>query len=82
MEEDALFNVGFLLGMVAMFVIMKSVKFWRARWEKRRAARQVLPADEGARSEEIRALHKRLAVLEQIATDPAERTAREIEALR
>ena len=32
--------------------------------------------------EEVRALKERLQVLERITTDPAERTAREIEALR
>ena len=31
---------------------------------------------------QIRRLEERIAVLERIATDPAERTAREIEALR
>jgi hypothetical protein len=31
---------------------------------------------------EVNQLHERIAVLERIVTDPAERTAREIEALR
>ena len=38
--------------------------------------------DETRRLREIEELHERLAVLERIATDPAERTAAEIEKLR
>ena len=82
MHEDALFNLGFLLGMISLFVLQRGVKFWRGRWEQRRSARAELPGEEKARVEEMRALHERLAVLERIATDPAVRTAREIEELR
>jgi len=48
------------------------------------AARQVeLLTDENGRlKSQIDRLEERLAVLERIATDPAERTAREIEQLR
>ena len=41
-----------------------------------------LTSENAAQTREIARLHERLAVLERIATDPAERTAREINALR
>ena len=41
-----------------------------------------LSAENGALKGKIDRLEERLAVLERIATDPAERTAREIERLR
>ncbi|MFN3945976.1 MAG: hypothetical protein ACK4K7_13715 [Allosphingosinicella sp.] len=57
----------------------------RSRREKRLAAREEAAArglDETRRLREIDELHERLAVLERIATDPAARTAAEIERLR
>ncbi len=81
MNEDALFNLGFLLGMVTMWVIHRIIRAWKDRKARKLVAAQA-PADDRRRTEEIEALHARLAVLERIATDPAERTAREIEALR
>ena len=41
-----------------------------------------LTSDKDAQTREIAKLHERIAVLERIATDPAERTARDIDALR
>ena len=59
---------------------------WRGttRKEDPEAARQIesLSAENGAFKAQIGRLEDRLAVLERIATDPAERTAREIERLR
>jgi hypothetical protein len=48
------------------------------------AARQVelLSAENAGLQGQVGRLEERLAVLERIATDPAERTAREIESLR
>jgi hypothetical protein len=48
------------------------------------AARQVeqLTSENAGLKSQIGQLEERIAVLERIATDPAERTAREIEALR
>lgn len=43
---------------------------------------QLLASDNERQSGQISRLEARIAVLERIATDPAERTAREIEALR
>ncbi len=81
MNEDALFNLGFVLGLVTMWVAHRVIRAWKDRSARKRQAIEI-PADERRRTEEIEALHARLAVLERIATDPAERTAREIEALR
>jgi hypothetical protein len=43
---------------------------------------RLLTADNERLTGQISRLEERIAVLERIATDPAERTAREIEALR
>ncbi|MDB5669225.1 MAG: hypothetical protein JWO25_184 [Alphaproteobacteria bacterium] len=43
---------------------------------------EAICAENGELKSQIGRLEERLAVLEQIATDPAERTAREIERLR
>lgn len=55
-----------------------------ARKEDPEAALRIesLSAENGALKGQIGRLEERLAVLERIATDPAERTAREIENLR
>ena len=64
---------------------------WRSRRERRQGGGDTLEAERKVMllSDEneklvgkIGRLEERLAVLERIATDPAERTAREIEALR
>jgi hypothetical protein len=43
---------------------------------------ELLSSENGALKDKIGRLEERIAVLERIATDPAERTAREIEKLR
>ena len=43
---------------------------------------QLLEAENGKLHGQVSRLEERIAVLERIATDPAERTAREIDALR
>jgi hypothetical protein len=43
---------------------------------------QLLEAENGKLLGQVSRLEERIAVLERIATDPAERTAREIDALR
>jgi len=83
---------------VAAFVIIMGVVWsagwWAHRLSKLKLEAQAQTAPEAAREIELLAsenaglrgkverLEQRLAVLEQIATDPAERTAREIESLR
>lgn len=83
---------------VAAFVIILSVVwsagFWAQRLSKLKlegeargdpaAAREIelLSAENDGLKNKVERLEQRLAVLERIATDPAERTAREIEQLR
>ena len=79
----------FILLIIAMVMVTAIVTTWMrtrapAGTGEPAAKREVeLLADEnaGLRSQ-IGRLEERLAVLERIATDPAERTAREIEQLR
>lgn len=47
----------------------------------RKQAKQLVKENERL-TQEVTQLHERIAVLERIVTDPAERTAREIERLR
>lgn len=83
-------DFGSLIPIVAIastaMVALAFIRLWRER-----LAREAAPAgEENARlaheNETLRLtigrLEERMAVLERIATDPAERTAREIEALR
>lgn len=76
---------------VSILVTIIAVSTVILTWIKYRAPRPAgddrrereLPANENAALKgQIGRLEERLAVLERIATDPAERTAREIEQLR
>jgi hypothetical protein len=83
-----------IVAIIATAVVMLSViRFWRERLraEDARSTGSGIPGgEEHARlaqeNESLRLssmrLEERIAVLERIATDPAERTAREIEQLR
>jgi hypothetical protein len=82
MTIDGLFNGGFLMGMAAMWFLQRLIGARRCRRRENLAMRAELERSGRSKTDEIEALHARLAVLERIATDPAERTAREIEALR
>ncbi len=80
-EETAIFIIIMSAMVLTAYLIAMWIKY-------RRPASVAAPADgeaakqiEALRNENDR-LHERLAVLERIATDPAERTAREIEELR
>ena len=88
-------NLGILIPIVAILatagVITQYLRYLQSRNETRhRPAANDVDARENARlAQENEALKRtverlegRMAVLEAIATDPAERTAREIEALR
>jgi hypothetical protein len=77
-----LFNGGFVAGMAAMWFLQRLIGARRCRRGEDAALRAELEGSGRSKADEIEALHARLAVLERIATDPAERTAREIEALR
>lgn len=62
---------------------------WRSRHERRHGGSpdaertiSLLTSENDKLTGQVSRLEERIAVLERIATDPAERTAREIEALR
>lgn len=81
----------FVIAIVAMVMVTAIIINWM---ESRAKAKRVAADDEASRRAnlleqensalrgDVRRLEERLAVLERIATDPAERTAREIEQLR
>jgi cell division protein FtsB len=88
-------NFGILIPIVAILatagVIVHVLKFLQSRHESGKAAAgNAAEARENARLGQenevlrhtVKRLEERTAVLERIATDPAERTAREIESLR
>ena len=76
----------FLMGMpVGVLIIGFILLFFRGRRKRKvvGAGREAgLEAKNGRRVREVEELRERLAVLERIATDPATRTANEIEKLR
>jgi len=80
MEPEPAFILGMMFGALLLWFARSQLQAWR----RRRAAAPAAAADESDRQRlrEIEALHARLAVLERIATDPAERTAAEIDRLR
>jgi hypothetical protein len=87
-------EIGEFIPVVAIFatawVIVTMAKIRHRRADPERAGGDIVEARNNARladeNERLRLtvgrLEERLAVLERIATDPAERTAREIEQLR
>lgn len=81
MPPEPAFIMGLLLGVFGLLLIQL---YGRRRAKK--AVGQVVDhrlVQENQRlSGEVDDLHARLAVLEEIATDPAQRTSREIEKLR
>lgn len=82
MDPEPAFIIGVMFGALLLW----AVQHWLARRKERQtakaAARIDRVGDDAQRLREIEELHRRLAVLERIATDPAERTAAEIERLR
>ena len=82
---------GFVIAIVAMVMVTAVITTWiqsrapakesSADGEARRKAELLEQENEGLKGQVSR-LEERLAVLERIATDPSERTAREIEQLR
>lgn len=81
--DPASLVLGIIIGML-MFRIIQRFGRLRARREARGHARAAAigPQPEDRMAVEVAALAKRTATLETIVTDPAQRTAREIEALR
>ena len=83
----------FLMGLSLISMVGWIANKWiRARYgvehtsadDRRPAARQLdaICAENEELKEQLKQLQERMAVMERIATDPAERTAREIESLR
>jgi len=81
MDPDFALSVGVALGAGGLWILQQLLRLLRrpAAPPAREAGSE---ADERRRLREIDELHERLAVLERIATDPAERTARAIDELR
>ncbi len=77
------FFAGLMLGALLYFILQTAMR-WHARREVRGAARAAAigPQAEDRMAAEVAALARRTATLETIVTDPAHRTAREIDALR
>ena len=87
MNEDVLLIILFGIAMVGAFVLALA-------WIKNRAPAkgggeleakrevELLSSENAGLKGQVGRLEERIAVLERIATDPAERTAREIERLR
>jgi len=78
------FIAGLLLGGLLYYLIGLRMRGWLARREARGVARAAAigPQGEDRMAAEVAALARRTATLETIVTDPAHRTAREIDALR
>jgi hypothetical protein len=86
-DNLAIFLVMTVSIVAAMVVILARMRFRTARGNAASLAAHapeigLLTSENGALRGQVARLEERLAVLERIATDPAERTAREIELLR
>lgn len=81
--DGASFTAGLLLGALLYFIIQTALR-WHARREARGHARAAAigPQAHDRTASDIAALARRTAALETIVTDPAQRTARAIDALR
>lgn len=82
------FIAGLMLGMLLLFIVQTAMR-WHARREAKGHARAAAigprhgeAKDHNRMAADVAALARRTATLETIVTDPAQRTAREIEALR
>ena len=76
------FMAGLMLGLLAYFILQTAMR-WHARREVKAHARAAaIGPHYDDTAAHIAALARRTATLETIVTDPAHRTARDIEALR
>ena len=82
MDPDFALSVGVVLGAGGLWMLQRLLGLLRRPGRAARPAEVPGEAEETRRLREIEELHQRLAVLERIATDPAERTARAIDELR
>ena len=81
MHPDFTFMMGVVFGAL-LFGFVQLLIRGRARKVSDVGRDAAAEADKAHREREVAELHERLAVLERIATDPATRTASEIEKLR
>jgi len=81
MEPEPAFVMGMMFGALLLWFVQSLLGARRRRKEAESRLASAATTDRG-RLREIEELHARLAVLERIATDPANRTASEIEKLR
>lgn len=81
MEPEPAFILGLMVGALLLWFVQSLLAARRRRKETGQRLAAAATGDPG-RLREIEELHARLAVLERIATDPANRTAAEIERLR
>jgi len=85
--DGASFIAGLMLGALLFFIVQSAMR-WHARREAKGHARaaaigpQAMAKDHDRMAAEVAALARRTATLETIVTDPAQRTLREIDALR
>lgn len=82
MEPEPAFVMGMMFGALLLWFVQS---LFRSRRLRKQAEEKLAATDVPTgqrRLREIDELHQRLAVLERIATDPADRTAAEIERLR
>ncbi len=82
MDPDFAMMMGIVIGALLMGFMQLLFRGRRTRKVVTAGREAELEADNRRRVREIEELHERLAVLERIATDPATRTASEIEKLR
>jgi hypothetical protein len=82
MQPEPAFVMGMMFGALLLWWVQSMFRSRRLRKQaEAKLAAMGQPGDQG-RLREIEELHNRLAVLERLATDPADRTAAEIEKLR
>lgn len=81
MEPEPAFVMGMMFGALLLWFVQSLIRSRRRRRDTEQRLAAAAASDSG-RLREIEELHARLAVLERIATDPANRTAAEIEKLR
>ncbi len=77
MEPGAAFFMGMFMGAFILWLLQRE-----GRRRSRRPDAAVVASVHDVSRDEVAALARRTATLEQIVTDPAARTAREIDALR
>ncbi|HET9429035.1 MAG TPA: hypothetical protein VFO69_11820 [Allosphingosinicella sp.] len=82
MQPEPAFVMGLMFGALLLWFAQSMFRARRLRQEADIKLAELREPSDQRRLREIEELHKRLAVLERLATDPAERTAAEIERLR